>query len=148
MKVYRYQWVGLLAGLPLFSGAWLAAYYNNEWWGVLGLLVASSALWVAVKVERRSTATNHMIRGLRAGLLAGVSARAAGVLALALSDYSVAAEGLHKYGFPNDMFRSVLNGRVASTMVLIVVMGVVGVMASWFEPAIEQTANTTERRKK
>lgn len=54
MELKRYQWVGLLVGVPSFSGAWLSAFYNTPWWGVLGILLAMGGVYVANHVERRS----------------------------------------------------------------------------------------------
>lgn len=147
MKVSRYQWMGLLAGFPLFSGAWLAAYYNNEWFGVLGAVVMFLGLWVAVKVERRSLATVHMQRGLVAGILAGVEARILGILATLLYDKWGLDQAYTNYSSTNDMFRAVLNGGVIATIILVAVCGLFGVMASWFEPCVE-TQSPSIRRKK
>lgn len=147
MKVSRYQWVGLLAGFPLFSGSWLAAYYNNEWVGVLGVLAMGIALWVAVKVERRSSAVEHMKRGAVAGLLAGLFARAIGVIVAMLSDDWDLTSRYANYSSINDMFRTVLNGGVFASLVLVVACCVLGLMVSWFEPAVEQK-NTNSKRSK
>jgi hypothetical protein len=101
----RYQWVGLLAGVPLFSGSWLSAVYNNAWWGVVGALMAAAGCYVANHVERKSDAARHFLRGFTAGLLAGVVARLLGYTAWQWAGVSATAAASSR-----NLFRVVIAG--------------------------------------
>ncbi len=141
MEVQRYQWVGLLAGVPLFSGAWLSAFYNTPWWGVLGVLLMLGGLYMANHVERRSTLTEHATRGFLAGILAGAVARILGWLAAALTGgTNVVSSTVFQ-----DTFRIVLAGNWWPTLVLILLSGVLGAAIASLEP--EAKTVTTKRRK-
>jgi hypothetical protein len=65
---------------------------------------------VAVKVERRSTAAEHMKRGAVAGLLAGAEARALGIIATLAYDKWGLDQVSTNYSSVSDMFKAVLNG--------------------------------------
>lgn len=122
MVLKRYQWVGLLAGVPLFSGAWLSAVYNNAWWGIIGALIAVLGMFIANHVERRSDLVVHLRRGLLAGLLAGVVARLLGYLAWVWAGLS-ATTNFHQL---NDVFRVVLAGDWWASVFFVLGCGFVG----------------------
>ena len=130
MELRRYQWVGLLAGVPLFSGAWLSAFYNTPWWGIFGLIVTAWGLYVANQVERRATNQVQAERGIIAGLLAGIAARVLGYIAMMIagSSTTVAWRDL------GDMFKVVLAGDWMATVLLLVVVGGLGVLMAVLEP--------------
>lgn len=139
MDLKRYQWVGLLAGVPLFSGAWLSAFYNTPWWGVLGILLAMGGVYVANHVERRSDLSMHAQRGLVAGLLAGLVARLLGYIALAVDGITRTVD-FNGFG---DVFRVALAGNWLATLLFVVVCGIVGAGVASLEPE----AKTIRRRK-
>ncbi len=139
MDLKRYQWVGLLAGVPLFSGAWLTAFYDTPWWGVLGILVAMGGVYVANHVERRSDLSMHAQRGLVAGLLAGLVARLLGYISTALAGISSNAD-FNGFG---DTLRVALAGNWLATLLFVVVCGVVGAGVASLEPE----AKSARRRK-
>lgn len=130
MELQRYQWVGLLAGVPLFSGAWLSAFYHNAWWGIGGLVVTAWGLYVANHVERRATNTVQAKRGIVAGLLAGVTARLLGYIAAAISNVDTTM----MWKTVKDAWRIVLAGDWLATIILLLLMCVLGVCMAVLEP--------------
>lgn len=130
MELKRYQWVGLLAGFPLFSGAWLSAFYDNYWPGLIGLAVTAVGLFLANRVERQTTRQEHISRGLIAGILAGIVARVLGGIAAATAGVS-AGVGFEKL---DDMNRVVLAGGWLGSLLLVLVIGALGVIVTAFEP--------------
>ena len=149
MEPKRYQWVGLLAGVPLFSGAWLTAYFNNPWWGVAGLLIACWGLYVANIVERRVSNQGQAVRGLFAGLLAALTARGLGAVATAMAGGSQAVQWNHI----NDFFRVVLAGNWWATALLVLLLALLGMALSMVEPDAKEpvrvaATKTTVKRKR
>lgn len=130
MDLKRYQWVGLLAGVPLFSGAWLSAFYNTPWWGLLGVLFLLAGVSAANRVERRSTLTEHATRGFVAGILAGLVARLLGWVAVVLAG---GTEVVSSTSF-QDTFRIILSGNWWPSIVLVLLCGVLGAAVASFEP--------------
>lgn len=135
MELKRYQWVGLLAGVPLFSGAWLSAFYHTPWWGVFGAVFTAWGLYVANQVERRADNATQAQRGLVAGILAGVVARFLGYVAVMMSGMTatVAWKDLR------DFFRVVLAGDWLATLLLIVAIGVLGALVAMLERDAKST---------
>lgn len=138
MEVRRYQWVGLLAGVPLFSGAWLSAFYNSPWWGIAGLVISVWGLYVANQVERRVDNQAQAKRGIVAGLLAGAMARVLGYISALIAGVS----GTAAWNEVGDMFRSILAGDWMATILLLLVMGLFGTVMAVLEP----DAKTTPKR--
>ena len=138
MELQRYQWVGLLAGVPLFSGAWLSAYYNTPWWGVLGLLITAAGIFISNLVERKAELNTHVMRGLIAGLLAMLVARALGYVAMMLSG----AEGFVKFASLGDMFRAVLAGDWLATFWLLLLGALLGAALVTLEPTAKTRKET------
>ena len=134
MELQRYQWVGLLAGVPLFSGAWLSAVYNTPWWGVFGLIISLWGLYVANQVERRADNQTQAVRGVVAGLLAGVVARLLGYISAVMAGVNVTT-GWNQVG---DMFRVVLNGDWMASIMLVLVMGLFGTVMAVLEPDVDK----------
>lgn len=136
MNIRRYQWVGLLAGFPLFSGAWLAAYYSNQLWMAIGAIIATVSFYLAVKVERRSDAVDHILQGATAGVLAAIVARGLSVLFYEAIDKAnnvpTLSSGLNV--LPNDLARIIIGGTFRETILLVFLSASVGVIASLFEP--------------
>ena len=130
MEIRRYQWVGLLAGVPLFSGAWLSAFYNTPWWGVFGLIVTAWGLYVANQVERRTTNQKQAERGIVAGLLAALSARLLGYIATLITGMS----GAVSWNQVSDMFRVVLAGDWVAVLMFAFVMAGIGLIMAVLEP--------------
>ncbi|PID31102.1 hypothetical protein CSA80_03135 [Candidatus Saccharibacteria bacterium] len=129
MQLKRYQWVGLLAGVPLFSGAWLSAFYNNAWWGVFGIVITVGGLSAITRFERRADNATQAKRGLAAGALAAVVARVLGAVAAGWAGVSetVSLGGL------DDTFRVVLAGDFWATALLVAVTALVGAAAATAE---------------
>ncbi len=130
MEVQRYQWVGLLAGVPLFSGAWLSAFYNTPWWGVLGLLLSVGGVYVGNMIMRRDDIETYAKRGFIAGALATIVARLLGWVASVMAGNQVIAG----FGSLADMFRVVLAGDWWGSFLLVVLMGVIGAAVASLEP--------------
>ena len=130
MEFSRYHWVGALSGVPLFSGAWLSAYYNNVWPGIIGLVIAGVGIFVANRVERRSDVMTDMQRGAIAGVLAAVVARVLGWFA---SMFAGVSQGVSFDSF-GDLWRVVLGGGWAATFVLLVAAAIVGAAIAALEP--------------
>lgn len=140
MELKRYQWVGLLAGVPLFSGAWLSAYYHTPWWGVLGLVVALGGVLVANQVETKSDVTTYLKRGAIAGALAAVVARFLGWAATMISgngDFVQFTELRH-------FSRVVLSGDWWSTLLMIALVAALGAGIA----ALEPTAKPNKKKKR
>jgi hypothetical protein len=150
MKLRRYQWVGLLAGFPLFSGAWAAAYFNNQLWMIFGSIVAIASFYVAVRVERRSDAIDHLIQGGVAALLAANVARMLGVLSYDLIDKSEAGAVLSNGTnvLPQDVSRIIIGGTLRETALYVVLFAALGVLVSLFEPQARNTTRRTRQPKK
>lgn len=130
MKIQRHQWVGLLAGVPLFSGSWLTAHFNNPWFGVLGLFLTIAGFYIANRVERKTSLKVHLVRGFVAGILAGLVARLLGYgLSFALGVTTTVE--FHGIG---DLFRAVLAGSWLASALLIVVCGLLGLAIVSLEP--------------
>jgi hypothetical protein len=134
MEIRRYQWVGLLAGVPLFSGAWLSAFYNTPWWGVFGLIVTAWGLYLANQVERRTTNQKQAERGIVAGLLAALSARLLGYIATLITGMA----GTVSWNEIGDMFRAVLAGNWLAVLMLAFVMAGIGLIMAVLEPDAAQ----------
>lgn len=130
MELKRYQWVGLLAGFPLFSGAWLSGFYNTPWPGVIGLLVTVAALFIANHVETRSDRNQHMLQGAVAGLLAGLAARVLGLIA----GWMVGLDQMVQFSSLDDLFRVVLAGDWLASLALILGLGITGAVIGAVEP--------------
>ncbi len=137
MEPRRYQWVGLLAGVPLFSGAWLSAYYHTPWWGVLGLVVSVAGIYLGNRVEQRDDLTTYLQRGAIAGALAALVARVLGGIATLLSDNTDIAQFSELRHFS----RVVLSGDLVATLLLIVIVAALGAGVCALEP-------TAHRKKK
>lgn len=136
MELKRYQWVGLLAGVPLFSGAWLSAFYQTPWWGVFGVIFAAWGLYVANQVERRADNQTQAKRGLVAGILAAVVARFLGYVAVMMSGVTATVA----WKDVRDVFRVVLAGDWLATLLLIVVVGALGALVAVLERDAKSTA--------
>lgn len=134
MEIRRYQWVGLLAGVSLFSGVWLSAFYNTLWWGVFGLIVTAWGLYLANQVERRTTNQKQAERGIVAGLLAALSARLLGYIATLITGMA----GTVSWNEIGDMFRAVLAGNWLAVLMLAFVMAGIGLIMAVLEPDAAQ----------
>ena len=130
MELKRYQWVGLLAGFPLFSGAWLSAFYDNYVPGLIGVALTGGALFMAVRLEKRSDLQEHIARGLVAGLLAGITARILGLVAAV----SAGATEAINFGSLGDLYRVILAGDVLASLLLVLVIGSLGITVAALEP--------------
>ncbi len=141
MEIKRYQWVGLLAGVPLFSGAWLSAFYHSPWWGIAGAAVAAWGLYVANQVERRGDNVVQARRGIVAGLLAGAMARLLGYVAMSISGVT-ALVGLQDI---RDVFRIVLAGDWLASLSLIILVGGLGLLMAVLEPDAKVSKTKAKR---
>ena len=147
MQLKRHQWVGLLAGLLLFSGSWLVAYTDNTFWALLTVIMVGGVLWSAVRLEGRSTVKQHFIHGVTAGLLSVLVAR---VLGLVATGWAFGKWGgvkpIAAYADVSDTFRGILNGGVWSTITVLVFGAAFGGLVALLEP--EQTTTTRVADKK
>ncbi len=141
MQLHRYQWAGLYAGLLLFSGAWLTAYYNNWMVSLLTMLAFGAVLYAAVRVERRSNIPDHIKYGATAGLLAGLVARLLGFFANRWVLGATTTAPTRSYGFVNDYFANLLNGGLVGTLSAIVMSVVLGACVAFFEPERRQATS-------
>lgn len=141
MELHRYQWVGLLAGVPLFSGAWLSAYYNTPWWGVAGLLLALVGVYISNLVERERDRQTHIIRGAVAGVLAAIVARALGYIAAMLAG----AGDYVGFGAATDLFRAVLAGDWLATVWIVLWGALLGAVLTGVQPVAKQTKKGTKK---
>lgn len=139
MELKRYQWVGLLAGFPLFSGAWLSAFYNTSWPGVIGLLLTVVALFIAVRVERRESRQQHFIYGATAGLLAGLATRLLGLVAL----WMAGGQKMVQFAANDDLFRVILAGDWTASLLLVAALAVLGGLIALIEPEAEDETEKT-----
>lgn len=142
MELRRYQWVGLLAGVPLFSGAWLSAFYHTPWWGIFGLIFTAWGLYVANQVERRSTNQVQAERGIVAGLLAGVVARALGYIAVVIAGAGSAVA----WNDLSDAFKVVLAGDWWATLLFLVLMSGLGIVMATSEPDAKTSAKVKRKK--
>ena len=140
MEGNRHRVVGLLAGIPLFSGAWMTAFFNNPTWGFVGVLLTLWGLYVANRVERRTTNTRQLVQGAVAGLLTGIVARILGLLAGALE---AEADAVSWTGL-DDVFRVVLAGDWLASLLLIAILGVLGAMIAAIETDAKKPAEETK----
>lgn len=133
MEIQRHHWVGLAAGVPLFSGAWLAAIYNNGWWGILGLLITGFGVYMANHVEVRRDRMTHVLRGIVSGGLAALVARILGAISMSMMHNS------HSINFTNfgDTLRVILAGNWYASLLLIVLGAIVGGIITAFESEAE-----------
>lgn len=139
MGLKRYQLVGLLAGFPLFSGAWLSAFCGSALPGAVGLLMTVAALFVAVRVEPRGERKQHVIYGASAGLFAGFVARLLG----AVVGWTTYGDQLVQFASTNDVFRVVLAGDWVASLVLMAGLAVLGALVALAEPDAKQTRTKT-----
>jgi hypothetical protein len=143
MELSRCHWVGLFSGIPLFSGAWLSAYYNNIWPGLIGLVVAGIGIFIAVRVESREDRLIHIKRGVIAGLLAAIIARLLG----AISSWMVGLkQGTSPLESLADMWRVTLNGTLAATITFVVLIALLGLAISLLEPEAKEPATKVTRK--
>ncbi len=142
MNIKRYQWVGLLAGVPLFSGAWLSALYHTPWWGIGGVIFTAWGLYVANQVERRADNQTQARRGIVAGLLAGVVARGLGYFVALASGLSATLA----WQDVRDLFRIVIAGDLLASLTLIALVGGLGVLMAVLEPDAKKPSTTKGKR--
>ena len=140
MASNRYQVVGLFAGIPLFSGAWLAALFNNAWLGVIGLIIMLVGLFLANKVEVRSDVTTHLFRGAVAGALAGLVARMLGVVASLVLGVTQSTQ----FSDMSDVFRVTLAGDWGASLVLILLTAGLGASVCLLVPEAKDARSGKE----
>jgi hypothetical protein len=141
MQLRRYQWAGLYAGLILFSGSWLTAYFNNWLVSFVTMLLFGAALYAAVRVERRALIPDHIKYGATAGLLAGLVARLVGFIATRWAFGSPMIQPNANYGLISGFFANTLNGGLTGTVIMVLMSTILGASVAFFEPE-EQKAHS------
>lgn len=130
----KYQRVGALAGLLMFFGAWLSAFYNHWAWALVTIAVVLVAFWFALENESSEEMGPRTIRGFVVGALAAVVARILGMVTMAWAFDSWTSSVTQKYESISDLFRIVLNGTFVTSLVMILGVGLVGAFIAYSMP--------------
>jgi hypothetical protein len=128
------QRVGALAGVLLFVGAWLSAFYGHWIWAAGTALVVVAALWIGLDDQVEEETTDRTMRGLVLGLIAGIVARVLGLLTMVWAFDNWTSQTSASYSVFNDFLRVVLNGGVVSTLAQIALTGLAGAFIAYALP--------------
>jgi hypothetical protein len=118
----------------MFFGAWLSAVYGHWIWVVLTILVVAVAMWFVLEDESAEELTPRTIKGFLMGLIVGVTARVLGALAMVWAFGSWSSSPTTSYDSFADMFRVILNGNVAQSLIAVVGVGLVGAFIAYALP--------------
>ena len=130
----KYQRVGVLAGLLMFFGSWLSAFYNHWAWALVTVAVALAAFWIALENESTEDLGPRAIRGFVVGALAATVARILGMVTMAWAFDSWSTPVTEKYDSFSDLFRVLINGNLTESIVAIVGVGLVGTFIAYAMP--------------
>ena len=130
----KYQRVGALAGLLLFFGSWLTAYYNHWIWALLTVFFVVAAFWLALDGDTEEDLSSRVTRGFMTGAIAAVIARILGLLTMAWAFDSWTGTTGSKYTALTDLFRVLFNGRFWISLVAIFAIGLVGAFIAYAIP--------------
>ena len=130
----KYQRVGALAGLLLFLGSWLTAYYNHWVWALLTAVFVIASFWLALDGDTSEELSSRVIKGFTVGLISAVVGRILGLLSMAWAFDSWTGTTSAKYDTMSDLFRVILNGRFWVSLVAIFAVGLVGEFVAYAIP--------------
>jgi hypothetical protein len=130
----NYQRVGALAGLLMFFGAWLSAYYNHWGWAFATVVAVLAAIWMALENEPSEDLGQRAIKGFVTGALAAVVARVLGMLTMVWAFDSWSSSVTKEYDSISDLFRVLLNGDFVSSLLAILGVGLVGAFIAYSMP--------------
>lgn len=130
----NYQRVGALAGLLMFFGSWLSAYYNHWGWAFATVAAVLVALWMALENESSDDLGARALKGFVAGALAAVVARILGLLAMVWAYDSWSTPVTQKYDSISDLFRVLINGNLVASIIAVVGVGLAGAFIAYAMP--------------
>ena len=130
----NYQRVGALAGLLMFFGSWLSAYYSHWGWAFATIVGVVVALWMALENESNDDLSQRAIKGFITGALAAAVARVFGLIAMVWAYDSWSSPATQKYDSLSDLFRVLLNGNLVASLVAIVGVGLAGAFIAYAMP--------------
>lgn len=130
----NYQRVGALAGLLMFFGSWLSAYYNHWGWTFATVVAVLAAIWMALENEPSEDLGQRAIKGFVTGALAAVVARVLGMLTMVWAFDSWSSSVTKEYDSISDLFRVLLNGDFVSSLLAILGVGLVGAFIAYSMP--------------
>ena len=130
----NYQRVGALAGLLMFFGAWLSAFYNHWGWVLATVVGVLAAIWMALENESSEDLGERAKKGFIVGALAALVARVLGLLAIVWAFDSWSTPVTQKYDSLSDLFRVLLNGSLLVSVLAIIGVGLVGAFIAYAMP--------------
>jgi len=130
----NYQRVGALAGLLMFLGAWLSAFYGHWGWALATVVAVLTAFWFALENEPSEDLGDRAKKGFIIGVVATVVARILGMIAMVWAFDSWSTPVTEKYDSISDLFRVILNGSFTASLLAIIGVGVVGAFIAYAMP--------------
>ena len=134
MLLNSYQRVGVLAGVLLFVGSWLSAYYNNWLWPLVATICAVVAGWLALENMIEEETTTRVVRGFVTGLIAGVVARVLGLLTMTWAFDNWTSSTTASYTVLSDFYSVVINGELWTSVLAVLGVGIVGGFLGYVMP--------------
>jgi hypothetical protein len=130
----KYQRVGALAGLAMFLGGWLGAYYNHWAWPAITAVVVLLSFWYVVEDDSAEDLSTRAIRGFLLGAGAALIARVLGALTMVWAFDSWSTPVTEKYESISDIFRVLMNGSLIQSLIAIAAIGAVGAFIAYALP--------------
>jgi hypothetical protein len=130
----KYQRVGALAGLVMFLGGWLGAYYNHWAWPAITVVVVLLSFWYVVEDESAEDLSTRAMRGFLLGLGSAIVARVFGAIMMVWAFDSWSTPVTESYDSISDVFRILMNGSLAQSLIAILGIGAVGAFVAYAMP--------------
>jgi MFS family permease len=134
MRTKSYQRMGVLAGLLLFLGSWLTAYYDSWVWSGLTIVLLILGLWAALEADSDRVAESRLKHGVLAGIIAAIVARLMGLVTMVWAYDAWSSATAQAYDSLSDTYRVVFNGNLLATIVLIIGCGMLGAFIAYSMP--------------
>lgn len=130
----KYQRVGALAGLVMFFGGWLGAYYNHWAWFAVTLAAVVLAFWFVMEDDSTEEVSKRSLNGLVLGLVTALVARVLGALSMVWAFDSWSTPVTEKYDSIYDLFRVMMNGSFLQSLVAVLGVGLLGAFVAYAIP--------------
>jgi site-specific recombinase len=134
MLLSKYQRVGALAGLVVFLGGWLSAFYGHWGWGVGAIVLTLASFWIVLEEDSSEDTTTRLLRGFILGLTAAVVARLLGLLLMVAVFDSWSSPVTATYDGISDVFRVLINGSLIQSIVALLGSGCIGALVAYALP--------------
>lgn len=130
----KYQRVGALAGLVMFFGGWLGAFYNHWAWLAVAVIAALLSFWFVLESDSSEELSVRVMRGFVVGAIAALVARVLGLLSMVWAFDSWSTPVTDKYDSVSDLFRVLMNGTLLQSIVAVIGIGAVAAFIAYAMP--------------